>query len=71
MALRFVELIALTGWLVYGNVLYYGDMNQCDSGLRFGMFVLVLFGYLSMAECCLTGCFLVFLVPIYFCMLRR
>ena len=71
MGLRFGELMILTGWLVYGNVLYYGQMTECDSGLRFGMFVLVLFGYLSMAECCLTGCFLIFLVPIYFFMLRR
>lgn len=64
-------LTALTGWLIYGNILYYKDMQQCANGLKFIMFIMILFGYLSMAECCLSGCLIVVVVPLYFIMLRR
>jgi len=35
------------------------------------MFVSILFGYLSMAECCLSGCLIIIIVPLYIIMMRR
>lgn len=72
MALRYLSLVTLTGWLVYGNTLYYSSgMESCNNWLKLTMFMLILLGYLSMAECCLSGCLICILVPVYLIMLRR
>jgi len=72
MVLRYIVLTTLTGWLVYGNTIYYSaGMEACKNGLKLTMFMLILLGYLTMAECCLSGCLIVILVPVYIIMLRR
>ena len=44
---------AIVGWLVYGNCLYYSKSNDCDkheatAGANTFMFLLIIFGYLTM-----------------------
>src|SRR5690242_8199013 len=73
MVLRYIVLLALTGWLIYGNVLYYnkGNVDECANGLRLGVFLLLLFGYFEMMKCCCLSLFVCIMIPFLFFHIRR
>lgn len=70
---RFGVLVVLTGWLIYGNVLYYNksDPKQCDNGFRTGMFLMILLGYFEMSKCCCMSLFVCVLLPYLVLIYRR
>jgi len=73
MALRYLVLVFLTSWLIYGNVLYYPKETKdgCDNGLLLGMFLFILVGYFEMMKCCCIGLIICIMVPMYVYAVRR
>ncbi len=72
MALRFLVMVTLTAWLIYGNVIYYKKMDDtCDKGLFIGIFLMILIGYFEMMKCCLLTIFLCIIIPMFFFAVRR
>ena len=66
MGVRFLILVFLTSWLIYGNVLYFnrGKPQDCDNGLRLCMFLLLLIGYFEMMKCFCISLLICVLVPL-------
>ena len=73
MVLRFLGMLFLVGWLVYGNVIYYQKMNQdnTNNSFRWMMFFLLVFGYFEMLKCCCVGTIVCIMVPFIFLAYRR
>ena len=73
MALRFIVLNFLVGWLIYGNVIYYDKTSPqgCDQGVRLGVFLMLLVGYFEMMKCFCMGLFVCILVPYLIFAVRR
>lgn len=73
MALRYLVLVFLTSWLVYGNILYYdkGTEQGCNNGLRLAVFLVLLIGYFEMMKCCCLSLFVCIMVPIFIYAMRR
>lgn len=73
MAVRFLVLVFNTGWLIYGNVLYYskGTDQGCNNGYRLALFLVLLIGYFEMMKCCCLSLFLCILIPMFFFAVRR
>lgn len=70
---RFLNLVVISGWLVYGNVLYFNKSTEgsCMSGLRLGLFIMLLVGYIEMMKCFCLTIFLCILIPVIFFAVRR
>lgn len=73
MALRFLVLSFIVGWLIYGNILYYKKSNpkECGTGLRLIMFLVLILGYFEMLKCCCIGMIVCIMVPFLFFAVRR
>jgi len=74
MGLHFIVAMSLVGWLIYGNVLFWSNKNDCSSyssGLNFMMLILLVLGYMEMLKCCLTGTLVCCMVPFFLFASRR
>lgn len=73
MGIRFLGMAFLVGWLIYGNVIYYQQLNfdNVNNGLRWMMFFLLIFGYFEMLKCCCVGTIVCIMVPFIFIAARR
>ena len=70
---RYLNLVLFTGWLVYGNTVYFNKSAEksCVEGLRLGLFIMLLFGYFQMMKCFFLTIFLCILIPVIFFAVRR
>ena len=70
--LRFLGTMFLFGWLIYGNTIYYQQLtfDNVNSGLRWIMFFLIVFGYFEMLKCCCIGTILCIMIP-FICIAAR
>ena len=70
---RFLNLVVISGWLVYGNVLYFNKSTEgsCVSGLRLALFIMLLVGYIEMMKCFCLTIFLCILIPVIIFAVRR
>ncbi|CDW81070.1 zinc finger protein [Stylonychia lemnae] len=73
MATRFLGMVFLVGWLVYGNVIYYQqlDYHNINTGYRWVLFILLLFGYFEMLKCCCVGTLVCIMAPFVIIAIRR
>lgn len=75
MVIRFLGNAFLFGWLVYGNCLYFQDVNQdfssTNSGMRWMMFFFIIFGYFEMFKCACFCIILTIMLPFIIIAYRR
>ena len=68
---RFFLSIFYVGWLIWGNIYYYGNYYnwydpyyyQCDS-YQLIIFILILIGYFEMLKCCCIGTCAIIMIPV-------
>ena len=51
--------IVYSGWLIWGNIMYYNDEGHClmdAPGLMVTLCLLIIFGYFDMMKCLVFGC---------------
>ena len=70
---RYVNLVFITGWLLYGNIIYFNKTSDdsCSPSLRLGLFIMLLIGYIEMMKCFCLTLFLCILIPMIFFAVRR
>ena len=73
---RYVLLVFMFGWLVYGNFIYWSPDYFCDKleetrWLDFLMFLSIIFGYFEMLKCFCISLLICFIVPMLFFANRR
>jgi hypothetical protein len=76
MASRYIGMLFLVGWLVYGNTIYYKNISSntaaiTNSGLQWVMFFLLVFGYFEMIKCCCISTIVCIMIPFVFFAYRR
>ena len=71
--LRFLGTLFIVGWLIYGNVIYYNELNtkNVNDGFRWVMFFMIVFGYFEMMKCCCIGTIFCIMLPFIFIAMRR
>lgn len=64
-----------SGWLIYGNVLYFQKSSECSgeasSALLWTMLALVIFGYVTLIKCCTFTSLIICFGPYIYRSLRR
>lgn len=73
MGLRFLGMLFLFGWLIYGNVIYYKKMQpeNTNNSFRWMIFFLLVFGYFEMLKCCCVGTIVCIMIPFIIIAFRR
>ena len=73
MAMRYLALSLIVGWLCYGNMLYYTHNNakDCSGGIRLIMFLSLILGYFEILKCICIGAVLCIMIPYLFLAARR
>lgn len=67
-----------SGWLIYGNILYFGNDASCpdqpdstSTALIWTMLALVIFGYVTLIKCCTFTTLIICFGPYMYRALRR
>jgi hypothetical protein len=68
----YILLITNTCWFIYGNIVYYGNKDECGNleiagnaaELTSSMWIMVLIGYMTMCKFCCVTSLLAYILPL-------